>query len=102
VLPGTQGLLAPWPACQPVVGARAELFRAALDGYGASAQVLTDNHSQYVTWRAKSAFTRELEKRGVRQVVAAPSAYARQHRLLLRDAVARGVETAVGSTHAVR
>jgi hypothetical protein len=26
----------------------------------------------YVTWRGKSAFTKELEKRGIRQVVAAP------------------------------
>jgi transposase InsO family protein len=49
-----------------------EVFRAALDSYGAPAEVLTDNGSQYVTWRGKSAFTRELEKRGVRQVVAAP------------------------------
>src|SRR5262249_53520108 len=28
--------------------------------------------SQYVTWRGKSAFSKELEKRGIRQVVAAP------------------------------
>src|SRR5207248_5169374 len=33
---------------------------------------LTDNGTQYVTWRGKSAFTRELEKRGIKQVVAAP------------------------------
>jgi hypothetical protein len=49
-----------------------EVFRAALAGYGAPAEVLTDHGSQYVTWRGKSAFTRELEKRGVRQVVASP------------------------------
>jgi transposase InsO family protein len=49
-----------------------EVFRAGLDSYGAPAEVLTDNGSQYVTWRGKSAFTRELEKRGVRQVVASP------------------------------
>src|SRR5262249_46998888 len=49
-----------------------EVFRAALSGYGAPAEVLTDNGSQYVTWRGKRAFTRELEKRGVRQVVASP------------------------------
>jgi transposase InsO family protein len=49
-----------------------EVFRAALDSYGAPAEVLTDNGSQYVTWRGKSAFTKELEKRGVRQVVASP------------------------------
>jgi len=34
--------------------------------------VLTDNGSQYVTWRGKGAFTKELERRGVRQVVASP------------------------------
>jgi transposase InsO family protein len=49
-----------------------EVFRAALDSYGAPEEVLTDNGSQYVTWRGKSAFSKELEKRGVRQVVASP------------------------------
>jgi transposase InsO family protein len=49
-----------------------EVFRAALASYGPPQEVLTDNGSQYVTWRGKSTFTRELEKRGVRQVVAAP------------------------------
>src|ERR1051325_4537104 len=47
-----------------------EVFRAALDSYGPPQEVLTDNGSQYVTWRGKSAFSKELEKRGVRQVVA--------------------------------
>jgi transposase InsO family protein len=49
-----------------------EVFRAAVAGYGAPEEVLTDNGSQYVTWRGKSAFSRELERRGIRQVVAAP------------------------------
>jgi transposase InsO family protein len=49
-----------------------EVFRAALDSYGPPQEVLTDNGSQYVTWRGKSAFSKELEKRGVRQVVASP------------------------------
>jgi len=43
-----------------------------VDCYGAPEEVLTDNGSQYITWRGKSAFTKELEKRGVRQVVASP------------------------------
>src|SRR5262249_12324763 len=60
------------PGRRERVSARAEVLRAALDSYGASAEVLTDNGSQYVTWSGKSAFTRELEKRGVRQVVTAP------------------------------
>lgn len=49
-----------------------EVFRAGLSSHGAPEEVLTDNGSQYVTWRGKSAFSRELEKRGVRQVVASP------------------------------
>jgi len=49
-----------------------EVLRAALTSYGTPEEILTDNGSQYVTWRGKSAFTRELEKRGIRQVVAAP------------------------------
>lgn len=49
-----------------------EVLRAALTSYGAPEEILTDNGSQYVTWRGKSAFARELEKRGIRQVVAAP------------------------------
>jgi hypothetical protein len=49
-----------------------EVLRAALTGHGTPQEVLTDNGSQYVTWRGKSAFSRELEKRGIRQVVARP------------------------------
>jgi transposase InsO family protein len=49
-----------------------EVFRAALSSYGPPEEVLTDNGSQYVTWRGKSAFSKELEKRGIHQVVASP------------------------------
>jgi transposase InsO family protein len=49
-----------------------EALRAALVSYGVPEEILTDNGSQYVTWRGKSAFSKELEKRGIRQVVAAP------------------------------
>jgi transposase InsO family protein len=49
-----------------------EVLRAGLTSYGTPEEILTDNGSQYVTWRGKSAFTRELEKRGIRQIVAAP------------------------------
>jgi transposase InsO family protein len=49
-----------------------EVLRAGLANYGPPEEVLTDNGSQYVTWRGKSAFARELERRGIRQVVAAP------------------------------
>jgi transposase InsO family protein len=49
-----------------------EVLRASLDAFGAPQEILTDNGSQYVTWRGTSAFSRELTKRGIRQVVAAP------------------------------
>lgn len=49
-----------------------EVLRTALGGYGVPAEILTDNGSQYVTWRGKSQFTRELEKHGVKQIVARP------------------------------
>ena len=49
-----------------------EVLRAAIGSYGPPEEVLTDNGSQYVTWRGKSAFTKELEKQGIRQIVAAP------------------------------
>ena len=49
-----------------------EVLRAAITNYGPPEEVLTDNGPQYVTWRGKSAFSKELEARGVRQVVASP------------------------------
>jgi transposase InsO family protein len=49
-----------------------EVFRAAITGFGTPEEVLTDNGTQYVTWRGKSAFAKECEKRGVKQVVASP------------------------------
>jgi transposase InsO family protein len=49
-----------------------EVLRAALTSYGTPEEILTDNGSQYITWRGKSAFSKELEKRGIKQVVAAP------------------------------
>jgi transposase InsO family protein len=49
-----------------------EVLRAAIASYGAPEEILTDNGSQYVTWRGKSAFTRELDKRGIKHVVASP------------------------------
>ena len=49
-----------------------EVLRSAIASHGTPEEILTDNGSQYVTWRGKSAFTKELEKRGIKQVVAAP------------------------------
>jgi transposase InsO family protein len=49
-----------------------EAVRAAISNYGAPVEMLTDNGSQYVTWRGKSVFAKELEQRGIRQIVARP------------------------------
>jgi transposase InsO family protein len=49
-----------------------EVLRSAIASYGTPEEILTDNGSQYVTWRGKSAFAKECEKRGIRQIVARP------------------------------
>ncbi len=49
-----------------------EVLRAAVTSHGTPQEILTDNGTQYVTWRGKSAFTKELEKRGIKQIVATP------------------------------
>jgi transposase InsO family protein len=49
-----------------------ETFLASAANYGMPEEVLTDNGTQYVTWRGKSEFTKLLEQRGVKQIVATP------------------------------
>ena len=49
-----------------------EVFRSGIASYGAPKEVLTDNGSQYVTWRGKSAFAKECAKLGVEHIVARP------------------------------
>jgi transposase InsO family protein len=49
-----------------------EVVRAAIVAYGTPQEILTDNGSQYVTWRGTSAFRREMDKRGIKQIVAKP------------------------------
>lgn len=49
-----------------------EVLRSAITNFGAPEEVLTDNGPQYVTWRGKSAFSKELEARGIKQIVARP------------------------------
>jgi transposase InsO family protein len=49
-----------------------EVLRAAIASYGQPEEVLTDNGPQYVTWRGQSQFSRELAKRGIRQIVSRP------------------------------
>ena len=49
-----------------------EVVRAAIAAYGTPQEMLTDNGSQYVTWRGNSAFHREMDKRGIQHMVAKP------------------------------
>jgi len=49
-----------------------EVLRSAIANFSSPQEVLTDNGPQYVTWRGKSQFSRELEARGIRQIVAKP------------------------------
>jgi transposase InsO family protein len=49
-----------------------EVVRSAIGAYGPPEEMLTDQGPQYHTWRGKSAFTKEMEKRGIKQIVARP------------------------------
>ncbi len=49
-----------------------EVLRAAISSYQPPEEILSDNGSQYVTWRGKSAFAKELEKRGIKHLISAP------------------------------
>lgn len=49
-----------------------EVLEAAIGNFGAPLEVLTDNGTQYKTWRGVSEFTQLLTRRGIRHVVASP------------------------------
>ena len=49
-----------------------EVVEAAIAAYGPAEEILTDNGPQYVTWRGTSQFTKHLQKRGIKQIVARP------------------------------
>ena len=49
-----------------------EVVRAAIVAHGTPQELLTDNGSQYVTWRGTSVFHREMDKRGIKHLVAKP------------------------------
>jgi transposase InsO family protein len=49
-----------------------EAFEAAVANFGPPVEVLTDNGPQYASWRGKSAFTKLLERRGVKHLLARP------------------------------
>jgi len=49
-----------------------EVMRAGISSYGVPKEVLTDNGTQYKTWRGKGRFSREMERQGIQQIVASP------------------------------
>jgi transposase InsO family protein len=49
-----------------------EVLRSAVTNFNPPEELLTDNGSQYVTWRGRSAFSKELERRGIRHVISSP------------------------------
>lgn len=49
-----------------------EAFKAAVVSVGAPEEVLTDNGPQYITWRGTSRFAAELQRRGIKHIVASP------------------------------
>jgi len=49
-----------------------EALRSSITNYGVPTEILTDNGSQYVTWRGTSAFSKELRKQGIGHIVAKP------------------------------
>ena len=49
-----------------------EVLRSAIASYNPPEEILTDNGSQYVTWRGQSAFSKELNKRGIKHIVSRP------------------------------
>jgi transposase InsO family protein len=49
-----------------------EAFKAAAVSVGSPEEVLTDNGPQYVTWRGTSRFAAEMQRRGIKHIVATP------------------------------
>jgi len=49
-----------------------ETFLAAVTAYGLPEEVLSDQGPQYHAWRGKSRFTKEMERLGVKHIVARP------------------------------
>jgi len=49
-----------------------ETLRAGITSYGAPREILTDNGTQFITWRGTSAFRKECDKRGIKQIVSKP------------------------------
>lgn len=49
-----------------------EVVRTAIGAYGPPEEMLTDRGPQYHTWRGKSAFQKEMLKRGINHIVSRP------------------------------
>jgi transposase InsO family protein len=49
-----------------------EVLKAAIGAHGAPEEILSDNGPQYHTWRGKGRFTKELERLGIRHILARP------------------------------
>ncbi len=49
-----------------------EVYRRAIGEYGVPKEMLTDNGRQYVNWRGKTRFERELKKDNIRHIRSAP------------------------------
>lgn len=49
-----------------------EILTTGITSFGPPEEVLTDNGPQYASWRGRSRFNREVEKLGIRQVLARP------------------------------
>jgi transposase InsO family protein len=49
-----------------------EVLESAIANFGPPEEILTDNGPQYHSWRGKSAFTKLLERRGIRHLVSRP------------------------------
>jgi transposase InsO family protein len=49
-----------------------EVLKAAIGAYGPPEEILSDNGPQYHTWRGKGRFTKELERLGIRHILARP------------------------------
>ncbi|MCP3916000.1 MAG: IS481 family transposase, partial [bacterium] len=81
-----------------------EVFSSAIANFGAPIEVLTDNGTQYHTWRGVSEFTKLCRRKGVRQIVARPRRpqtlgkierfWGTLWRDCARDAIFRGLDDA--------
>jgi transposase InsO family protein len=49
-----------------------EALRSSIANHGVPEEILTDNGTQYVTWRGQSAFSKELMAKGIKHIVAKP------------------------------